>query len=243
MREKSDFPIGAILLMGAGALALLIISVAATILAQQTSTRAADVVRTRQARTAASDVLDALLNAETSQRGYLLTENERYLAPYNAARPALNADLSTLSGLEGGNPEVKRALAALSVTVAAKLQELDDTVALAKSGHRDQALALVRSNQGINLMDNARVSLRQVIDNAERIVSRDMTQLNTNALLLKVITIGGGVVIVLFGIAAMWIVFRALQQAAEAKELADDLNETLEDRVVRRTAALTRANH
>ena len=242
MREKSDFPIGAILLMGAGALALLIIIVAATILAQRTSTLAADVVRTRQARTAASDVLDALLNAETSQRGYLLTENERYLAPYNAARPALNADLSTLSGLEGGNPEVKRALAALSVTVAAKLQELDDTVALAKSGHRDQALALVRSNQGINLMDNARVSLRQVIDNAERIVSRDMTQLNTNALLLKWITIGGGVVIVLFGIAAMWIVFRALQQAAEAKELADDLNETLEDRVVRRTAALTRAN-
>jgi signal transduction histidine kinase len=242
MREKSDFPIGAILLMGAGALALVIIVAAATILAQRTSTLAAEVVQTRRARTASSDVLEALLNAETSQRGYLITQNERYLDPYNVARPTLKTDLSTLSGLESGNPAVKRALATLSIMVAAKMREMDDTIALAKSGQRDRALALVNSDRGITMMDNARAALRQVIDDAERVVTRDMKQLNTNALLLKWVTIVGGGVIVLFGIAAMWLVFQAIRQSVQAREQVVDLNATLEERVLRRTAALTRAN-
>jgi len=242
MPSRSQFPISAIVLMGAGTLVLAIIVISSIWLALNTSRLAEEVTQSRRTRIVVSNTLETLLNAETAQRGYLLTGSERYLGPYNAARSALDRNLSDLAALENGHPGSQPRLLRLSRAAGAKMSELAETIALEQAGRHQDAIALVRTNRGIDLMDDARKVFGDLITDAEQTVTADMKQLNANARLLELVTTIGGALIILFGIAAMGVVFRAVRAAVAARREVESLNVTLEDRVLRRTEALTRAN-
>jgi signal transduction histidine kinase len=233
---------GPLALMGMGALLLLAIIGTATWLAVVTTGLSADVLQARAARTAASDELETLLNAETGQRGYLLTGDASYLHPYLEAQARASKDLADLERTERNNEAIRPQLSLLPKAAGDKLAELGRTVVLAQSGHRDQALAEVRTGVGKKMMDRARNLLTVIVGNAEQNVSRDLDSLNFNARLLRTVTMVGGLFIVLFASAAFRLLQRYIREAVTARAEVEQLNVTLEDRVVRRTAALTRAN-
>lgn len=242
MPNRSQFPVSALLLMGAGSLVLLIIVASSIWLSISTSRLAEEVLQSRRIRIVVSETLETLLNAETSQRGYLLTGSTRYLGPYETARTTLDRNISELAALEKDRPAIQPVLLALSRGARAKMDELAQTIALEKAGRHEQAVAIVKTNRGINLMDDTRKVFRRLISDAERTVSADMAQLNANARLLEYVTTGGGIMVVIFGVIAMGLVFRAVRTAVAARREVETLNLTLEDRVLRRTEALTRAN-
>jgi signal transduction histidine kinase/CheY-like chemotaxis protein/CHASE3 domain sensor protein len=97
-----------------------------------------------------------LKDAETGQRGYLLTGTEAYLAPYHAARSALPPQFRRLQGLMADSPRQQQRLATLEALVADKLDELDHTIALRRGGDAVGALAQVQSDRGRRLMDTLR---------------------------------------------------------------------------------------
>jgi PAS domain S-box-containing protein len=101
-------------------------------------------------------VLSTLKDAETGQRGYLLTEDPKYLQPYDDAVARVQTELSQIKELTADNPVQQSRLAELDDKVGAKLDELHQTVALMKSGDRAAALKIVHSDIGKTLMDNAR---------------------------------------------------------------------------------------
>ena len=84
----------------------------------------AELNASRQIRNATDDLLSLLTDAETAQRGYLLTGKETYLEPYNRARTALPAVLASLDSATGSNSSQAERVAALQPVLAAKLQEL-----------------------------------------------------------------------------------------------------------------------
>jgi len=92
-----------------------------------------------------------LIDAETGQRGFLLTSNPAFLAPYDLARSQLPAAIRQLNRDGVSVPGSK--LESLS---AAKLRELETTIAMARGGKRDAALALVSSGSGKRYMDEIR---------------------------------------------------------------------------------------
>jgi signal transduction histidine kinase len=233
---------GPLALMAVGALVLLVIIGTATWLAQVTTELSANVLQARAARTAASDELETMLDAETGQRGFLLTGNISYLQPYLRARARAAKDLRDLQQAERDNDAVRAPLRQLTQVSGAKLAELARTVTLAQAGQRDQALALVNTDLGKNLMDQTRSLLTLIVNNAEQTVSTDLEQLTFNAGLLRTVTVVGGLFIMLFAGAAIQLLLRYIRQAIQARSEVEELNVTLEDRVVRRTAALTRAN-
>jgi signal transduction histidine kinase len=233
---------GPLALMAVGALALLIIIGTATWLAVVTTELSADVLQARAARTAASDELETMLDAETGQRGYLLTGDSSYLEPYTRAQARAAADLAQLRRTEQGNAAIKPMLDDMAKVANQKLAELALTISLAQSGRRDEALAEVRTNHGKIYMDQTRRLMGAIIDDAEGSVRRDLDRLTFNAQLLRTITIVGGIFIVLFAGAAFRLLLRYIREAVRARGEVEELNVTLEDRVVRRTAALTRAN-
>jgi signal transduction histidine kinase len=239
---RSRFSRAVIILMGAGTLILIVIVGASVWLAASTANLGAEVLQARKTRTAASEALEMLLSAETSQRGYILTLNGRYLQPYLAAMPVLKRDLATLNALERGDPVSGPLVTRLNGVAEAKMAIIAQTIALVQAGHRDQAVSMVRTGSGLNLMDNARRILRTLVGNAETVVASDIDRLNANARLLQWITTIGGILVVAFGVSAMWLVYRAIRQAVRARQEVENLNLSLEDRVLRRTAALTRAN-
>ena len=239
---KRNSAYGPLALMGLGALALLGIVITASVLAGATAQLSANVSQARLARAAASDELETLLDAETGQRGFLLTDNNDYLTPYVQARDRATANFARLRQLESGNAAMQANMARLSQVSAAKLKELQQTVALFQAGHPDQALSIVNDNSGKVLMDQARQMLGLIIADTEQTVTVNLAQLNRNAALLRFVTLVGGLLVVLFSGAAMWLLIRFMRTAVRARIEVENLNQSLEDRVARRTSALQRAN-
>jgi signal transduction histidine kinase len=101
-------------------------------------------------------LLSTLKDAETGQRGYLLTGDEDYLPPYRAARARLPGELAAL---EVGPLEGRSAGQAHLRTLAeAKMAELAETIALRRSGDMAKALAMVDTGRGKAIMDEIRAT-------------------------------------------------------------------------------------
>ena len=92
--------------------------------------------------------------AETGQRGFLLTGDASYLAPFLKASSDISLTFSALeSRFAGSRVEVKSQLDWLHELTAAKMLELARTVALRRSGDEAAALAVVRTNVDRDLMN------------------------------------------------------------------------------------------
>lgn len=116
------------------------------------------VVRTYEVIGELEAVLSTLKDAETGQRGYLLTEDPGYLEPYDDAVRRLRSELGRLYLLIS-NPEQQARLAALDMRVARRIEELQRSVALMKQGDRPGALEVVGRGTGKALMDAVRTDL------------------------------------------------------------------------------------
>jgi PAS domain S-box-containing protein len=97
-----------------------------------------------------------LLDAETGQRGYLLTGESRYLEPYTNAITQIDSHIQSLSRLTADNAREQANVAQLGSLAHQKLDELHETIALARAGHVDQAKAVVLSDRGRLLMGEIR---------------------------------------------------------------------------------------
>ena len=100
----------------------------------------------------------SLTDAETGQRGYLLTLDPAYLEPYNRAVKQLPDNLAAvkLRFMQNTDPAVDEHLSPLNDLIRNKLDELGSTVRAAQAGDSVAALELVRTGQGKQVMDRIR---------------------------------------------------------------------------------------
>jgi two-component system, cell cycle sensor histidine kinase and response regulator CckA len=119
----------------------------------------------------AQQLLLLLTDAETGQRGYLLTGDEAYLAPYRESVPQIREIRLYGEDLRSADPaDVER----LRELVAEKLSELERTIGIRRAGHSDEALAIVRTNQGKQTMDQIRaVAARLISAEDQRLRARE----------------------------------------------------------------------
>ncbi len=102
------------------------------------------------------DVLDSLLDAETGQRGFLLTGREDYLDVYHSALPAVPADVAQLTAGFDGNRDELAKLAELQSLVHEKIAEMNRTIELRRTAGEAAATAVVLTGQGKQIMDRIR---------------------------------------------------------------------------------------
>ncbi len=194
-------------------------------------------------------VLVSIMDAETGERGYVLTGDARYLQPYENARSSLRTQLADLQGsLSAGPAEAKRA-DLLGQLVDRRLAELRQTVSLQRTGHAAAALAAVRSERGEELTDSIRrlVSEMENSQQATLQATLDRGRASTRSLSLLVET-GPALLFLLIAVSA-WTTARFFRQReveawvrAGAAQLSSRLHgelglDQLGDRVVRFLAA------
>ncbi|MBB3660750.1 signal transduction histidine kinase/CheY-like chemotaxis protein/CHASE3 domain sensor protein [Rhizobium sp. BK650] len=119
----------------------------------------ARIVQTHVAIVALDELLSQLQDAETGQRGFLLTNDESYLAPYNTALRAIRPQLDKIRGLTSGNPGQSERLTTLQQHVEAKLGELARSIDLRRNAGLEAALAIVNSDSGKIEMDAIRAQV------------------------------------------------------------------------------------
>jgi signal transduction histidine kinase/CheY-like chemotaxis protein len=143
---------------------VLLAALAVAVLLSRARLADAWVVHSLEVQKMAQGLLISVRDAETGQRGYLLTGNPGYLEPYNEA---VNASADALSGLRAltvDNPEQQARLTKLDSLVHDKIDELKRTINLAQTDQRDAALAIVNSDQGRKLMGAVRDEIAGIVD-------------------------------------------------------------------------------
>jgi len=117
---------------------------------------APQVQRSRQLLQQVEDTMSFVRDAETSQRGFVLTGNPQYLDEYHTAVAALPKGLDQLRAAVAGEPALRTRVATLSTLIDEKLRELAETVNLRQTQGFEAALSEVETNRGKHAMDDIR---------------------------------------------------------------------------------------
>lgn len=107
--------------------------------------------------------LSDLRDAETGQRGYLLTLNSIYLEPFHQGITSAKSNFKKLKRLTRDNKNQQKRLIGIEKNMALKLKELSRTVELASSGKVEDSIKEVQRNHGKFYMDNIRKDIRAFI--------------------------------------------------------------------------------
>lgn len=123
---------------------------------------ARDVVTANYRQTVATQGLrEALIDAETGQRGYLLTGKMTYLAPYHAGIKRANIESATLKRIIPAY-DMQPALHSISALTKSRIAVMNETIILARDGKVSEAVEVVRSNRGKRIMDQLRLRLGEL---------------------------------------------------------------------------------
>jgi PAS domain S-box-containing protein len=118
---------------------------------------APQVQHSRQLLQLVEDTLSSARDAESGQRGFVLTGDPQYLDAYNAAVSALPSQVGKLRAMVAGEAAMRTRVATLSDLISEKLSELKETVDLRQSQGFKAALALIQTNRGKHTMDDIRM--------------------------------------------------------------------------------------
>src|SRR6185369_8032716 len=110
----------------------------------------------RNLRRTAELYLSVMTDAESGQRGFLLTGDEQYLVPYKAALAALPNLLYTLAGLAKQIPDQAARVERLNRLTQEKLAELKNTIDIRLTQGPEAALRMVNTDAGVRLMNSIR---------------------------------------------------------------------------------------
>jgi signal transduction histidine kinase len=118
-----------------------------------------------ETESAVNETLALVSDAETSQRGYLLTGDASYLEPYRAAVPKLEASFSRLRELvkASGTTQMNERTGRLDSLIGKKLNELETTLVLQEKNGREAALQLVGTGIGKKAMDDIRTEAQSIL--------------------------------------------------------------------------------
>ncbi len=154
------------------------------------------VIHTHEVLEDLARVISLLKDAETGQRGYLLTGRDAYLEPYEASLGAIPRTLDELRTLTSDNLSHQTRLAQASALVDTKLAELKRTIDLRRIQGLDAALQVVLTNEGKKAMDD----LRDVVagmDQVERTLLKERNEAAESAAGAAKVTISVGALLAL----------------------------------------------
>ena len=199
-----------------------------------------EVIEARDVRGSAVELRSALQAAESSQRGFLLSGTEIYLSPYDSAKASSQRQLDALRQSLATNSDLRPMLERLAAVVGEKLGEMDQTIALVADRRDAEAQAILRTNRGKALMDEANVFLSGIVRAADERLTEGVAEQRANANLMRLVSIVGAIVIVLVVAGIILTVSRYAREIAQARDEVHALNTGLEERVARRTGDLLR---
>lgn len=174
------------------------------------------VSHTYEVRTALADLLSALKDAETGQRGFLITGNESYLSPYQTATTQIQSTFNGLRKLTSDNPSQQQRLAAMQPLLDAKAAELKQTIDARKTSGFDAALKIVAGNEGKVVMDHIRALVGEADQEETELLARRAEEAKTSAQLSMAITSWGGALGVLIVGIIGWFITSSLAKQVGA---------------------------
>ena len=205
---------------------------------RQSSRALADIDAALKVRGTLNQILQNMLDAETGQRGYLLTGEASYRQPYDAAVKQVDGHLAALRQLYAERPAERTRLAELSKHVLRKIAEMDMSVRLRQDGKDEAWKFVITTDVGREEMDSIRKTAGELAEISNQTLHQSQIQVMKS---LRLARIGTAIV----ALAAFLAFFLYLRQAHALRSIGERQQETLqrernalEDEVRERTASL-----
>ena len=130
------------------------------------------VSHTHEVQNELTRLLSNLQDAETGQRGYVITGADRYLAPYTAGAAAIEGNRKRLLQLVSDNPRQVARAEALAPLIADKLSELQETIDARRTHDFTSAQSLVVTDRGKKAMDGIRQTVQDMTLEEETLLAQ-----------------------------------------------------------------------
>ncbi len=200
-----------------------------------------------QGLTTRSDVnklLQSMLDAETGQRGYLLTGNETYLEPYDKAVATVQTNLDSLRMQFMDAPADMQEFALLSRQISRKLAEMELSLRLRRQGNEDAWKFILNTDVGKEHMEAIRQHAQELIARSDKRLQQGREQIEQSLMLSRI----GIATVTAIGLLAFYMYLRQTQAVQTVnlreQELLERERDRLEGLVRDRTATLSElANH
>ncbi|HLJ48529.1 MAG TPA: CHASE3 domain-containing protein [Bryobacteraceae bacterium] len=160
-------------------------------------------------------LLSTLKDAETGQRGFLLTGEERYLDPYNAAIAAMPALLDRMRATSALRPDQAARFTSIEPLLTQKLSELKSTIDFRRAKRLPDAMAIVETDRGKQYMDEVRAICAEI----ERVEVKRRDDFDAaaaaSAANLRRVSVGGSLILAVFLVLSTIAIFRGIARRDE----------------------------
>lgn len=239
---QTGFVRSTLLFLLIGTAILVGIVVATFSLVERTQSTFEYILQERNIRRMSADLMQKLTDAETGQRGFVITRNELFLQPYESAVGEIREEVDRLAAAVADRPIKAAQMDRLRERVRGKLAEMGQAINLVRSGEQAQAVELIQSDVGRELMDDIRSMLDQFKELSDANVERGTEAQISATEQLQWITVAGGIAIIAVMGGAILVVAQHVRALAASRREVEVLNQGLEARVEERTEDLMQAN-
>jgi signal transduction histidine kinase/DNA-binding response OmpR family regulator/CHASE3 domain sensor protein len=172
------------------------------------------IIHTHAVIAALDDLVSSLKDAETGQRGFILTGDEKYLTPYNEANTRLADEMATLGKLSENEGDMYSYMDELHSHTTAKMAELKETIDLRRAQGFDAALAVMHTDRGKQEMDSVR-SIAKILKREEsEMRSRRLAEMRG----AENVALGTGTLAACLGIALAMMIAMLIRRAATERQ-------------------------
>jgi signal transduction histidine kinase len=180
-----------------------------------------------------------ITQAETGQRGYMLTGEKNYLESYQAGLDKISQDMGELRYMTSDNPRQREAILRLDPLIAARLAELSGGIEVRKqSGLLAGAEAVARANNGERWMEQIAAQIGEMRREEAQLLSRRLDMASAGTRKIKVVIVLGNTLAFLILLTAGIVIDRQAGRRSRAERNLKHSNERLEYR----TSELSEAN-
>ena len=234
--------IGQILLLTAGFLVLVAISIASVLLVNKARNDSARVTRTAEAENQINALLLEIRRAESTARGFLLTQGPEFLRDHEAAVANIIPYATRLAQLIGDNSLQAENLRKLSAAIDIRLDQFVREMDFVKHNNPAAATALVREAAASGTIDIIRDVGAAMRAEEERLLAMRTINADRSQVLASSVTIAGSSMVIALAGMSIFLVRRSSRARDEAEAKLRNSNIDLEAAVDERTADLREAN-
>lgn len=145
-----------------------------------------DMERAQSTRSALNELMQSMLDAETGQRGYLLTGNQMYLEPYYDTLKTINQQLDQLRMIFSSYPDQLGEFGVMSRHISRKLAEMDLSVKMRDAGQEDAWRFVLTTDVGKELMEAIRTQSEKLASTSIRNMEQGQAQVRRTLQLSRI---------------------------------------------------------
>ncbi len=180
-----------------------------------------------------------VLDAESSLRGYFISESETYLGPSKTAAAEVESEFAELQALLADSPSQLKNLAQLHTLVRRKLSILNESIAVYKQGGLDDIVKIAKVSDGRAAMDEIRLLVVIMVQEQNEILATRSAGFYQDYQKAVIFGIGINVLAIMVLIMFYQLVRRSFKTRAAVEFALQNANDTLESTVVKRTEQLS----